>query len=302
LLSILAAIFVRVILPVAIIVSVGFVAGRACKLEQRSLSRLSLYVLVPCMVFAGMARTSISAAEVGQIFAFVLLSTAVLWPISILVARLLGLRGASANAFHLGTLLTNGVNVGFPVLTLAYGQPALERGLVYAIGMQALFQTLGVYLAAGGKLTPKQAMRQVLRMPGIYAMFAGLLVNWTGLQLPDFLYDPLKMVGDSIVPLMLVLLGMQLTELRFRGHIGPALAAGFIRLTVSAVLAVAVAAVMGLSGVTRQSMIVEASVPTAVFALVLAQEFDCEPQLVTAIIFVTTVASMFSLTVLLAAI
>jgi predicted permease len=101
---------------------------------------------------------------------------------------------------------------------------------------------------------------------------------------------------------MLILLGMQLTELRFRGHIGAALAAGFIRLVVSAFLAVVVAAAMGLSGVTRQSMIVEASVPTAVFALVLAQEFDCQPQLVTAIIFVTTIASMLSLTVLLAAI
>ena len=117
-----------------------------------------------------MARTSISAAEVGQIFVFVLLSTAALWPVSILAARLLGLRGTSANAFHLGTLLTNSANVGFPVLTLAYGQPALERGLVYSIGMQALFQTLGVYLAAGGSLTPKQAVRQVLLMPGIYAM------------------------------------------------------------------------------------------------------------------------------------
>jgi predicted permease len=301
-LSILAAIFVRVILPVTVIVALGFVAGRTLKLEQRSLSRLSLYVLVPCLVFAGMARTSISAAEVGQIFAFVFVSTAVLWPVSILAARLLGLHGASANAFHLGTLLTNGVNVGFPVLALAYGQPALERGLVYAIGMQALFQTLGVYLAAGGNLTPKQALRQILLMPGIYAMVAGLLVNWTGVRLPNFLYDPLKMVGDSIVPLMLILLGMQLTELRFRGQIGPALVAGFIRLVVSAFLAVVIAAAMGLSGVTRQSMIVEASVPTAVFALVLAQEFDCQPQLVTTIIFVTTVASMLSLTVLLAAV
>jgi predicted permease len=302
LLSILAAIFIRVILPVAVIVAIGYIAGRVLRLEQRSLSRLSLFVLVPCMVFAGMARTSISAGEVGQIFGFVLLSTAVLWPVSALAARLLGLRGASANAFHLGSLLTNGVNVGFPVLTLAYGQPALERGLVYAIGMQALFQTLGVYLAAGGRLTARQAARQVLVMPGIYAMIAGLLVNWSGVQVPDFVYDPLKMVGDSIVPLMLILLGMQLIELRFEGHVGPALVAGFIRLVVSACLAAGVAAALGLSGITRQSMIVEASVPTAVFALVLAQEFDCQPQLVTAIIFVTTIASMLSLTVLLSVI
>ncbi len=296
----LIAIFVRVILPIAVIVILGYVAGRTLHLEQRSLSRLGLYVLVPCMVFTAMSRTTLSAGEFGQIILFLVLITLALWPLSILTARLLRLDARSSNAFHLGTLLTNVVNVGFPVLTLAYGPAALERGLVYMVGMQSLFQTLGIYLAAGGHISARQSLRQVFLMPGLYALAAGLAVNASGLPLPAFLYDPLKMVGDALVPLLLVLLGMQLTTVRFEGRWLAAIAATILRLVIAAGLAMLLAALMGLSGVTRQALIVEASVPSAIFGLVLAQEFDCNPQLVTAIIFVSTVASVVTLTVLLA--
>ena len=46
-LTTLAAIFVNVILPVAIIVAMGYVAARTLQIDQRALSRLGLYVLVP---------------------------------------------------------------------------------------------------------------------------------------------------------------------------------------------------------------------------------------------------------------
>ena len=298
-LATLAAIFVHVILPVAIIVAMGFVAARTLQIDQRSLARLGLYVLVPCMVFAGMAKSSVSAQELGQIFAFVVLSVVLLWPISSLAARALGLRGSEVNAFHLGTLLTNGANVGFPVLTLAWGAPALERGLIYAVAFQAIFQTVGVYLAAGGHLTPRDAVKRVLEVPGIYAMILGLVVNWAQISVPDFLFDPIKLVGDSLVPMLLVLLGMQLTEVRFHGYMKTAVVAAVIRLGVSAVLAVGIAGLLGLTGVTRQAMIAEASMPSAIIGLILAQEFNCHPRLVTAIISVTTVACLLTLTVVL---
>ena len=298
-LTTLAAIFVNVILPVAIIVAMGYVAARSLQIDQRSVARVGLYVLVPCMTFAGMARSSISAQELGQIFAFVVLSVVLLWPISSLAARLLGLRGAEVNAFHLGTLLTNGANVGFPVLTLAWGAPALERGLIYAVAFQAIFQTVGVYLAAGGHLTPRDAVKRVLEVPGIYAMVAGLVVNWAQIPIPAFIFDPIKMVGDSLVPMLLVVLGMQLTEVRFRGYMKTAVVATVIRLGVSAILATGIAALLGLTGVTRQAMIAEASMPSAIIGLILAHEFNCHPRLVTAIISVTTVASMLTLTVVL---
>jgi predicted permease len=56
---------------------------------------------------------------------------------------------------------------------------------------------------------------------------------------------------------------------------------------------------MGLEGVTRAVCIVEASMPTAVMATIVAVEFDTRPKLVTGIVFTSTLGSILSLTILL---
>ena len=110
-------------------------------------------------------------------------------------------------------------------------------------------------------------------------MVAGLVVNWAQIPMPDFIFDPIKMVGDSLVPLLLILLGMQLTEVRFRGYMRTAVVAG--RHSAGACPPSWLPAsppLLGLTGVTRQAMIAEASMPSAIIGLILAQEFNCHPQ------------------------
>lgn len=281
-------------------VVIGYVAGRLMEFDQRTLSRVGLYVLVPCMVFATMARTTLSMTELGEIVLFYLLYTLFLYLASLLAARLLHLDPQSSAAFHLGVLFGNVVNVGFPVLLLAYGQSALERGLVYAITMQILLQSFGVYLAARGQANVQEALGRVWLMPGLYALIIGLVVNFAHVDLPAFIYDPIKMVGDSLVPFLLLLLGMQLTRASFRGHLTTAIVATVMRLGVAAAIGIGIANVMGLQGATRESMIVESGMPSAIFGVVLAQEFNTAPELITVIITLSSLASIVTLTVLLA--
>ncbi len=296
----LVAIFVRVVLPVFLMVVIGYAAGCLMPLDERTLSRLGLYVLVPCMVFAAMARTALSMGELGQIVLFYLLSTVLLYLVSLIAARLLRLDAELASAFHISILFGNVVNVGFPVLLLAYGQSAVERGLVFAICMQIALQSFGVYLAARGKADAASAMRRVWQMPGLYALIVGLAVNFAHIDVPAFIYDPIKIIGDSLVPLLLLLLGMQLTHASFRGHLLAASVATVLRLVVAVVIASLLAGAMGLPTITRQSMIVESGMPTAIFGVVLAQEFETAPDLVTVVISLSSLASILTLTVLLA--
>jgi len=300
--DILLAIFIRVILPVFIMITVGYVAGRFLSFDLKTLSRFGLYVLVPCMVFTAMAHTTVSAAEFGQIVAFNLLTLFLLWGISEVTARALRLDRAAASSFHISILFTNCVNVGFPILLLAYGQAAVERGLIYMIVMQIVLQTFGVYLAARGKANTRAALTRVAQMPGMYAMGLGLLVNAAAVQIPATIFDPLKLIGDSILPFLLVVLGMQLAEVNLRGQWLAASVATIIRLVIAAIVSIVVANLMGLRGVTRQAMILENSMPTAIFGVALAQEFDTAPDLITTVIFISTLASMFTLTVLTAVI
>ncbi|MCX6574154.1 MAG: AEC family transporter [Candidatus Aminicenantes bacterium] len=295
----LLAIFVRVIVPVIVTVGVGYLAARLLVFDLKMLARLGLYVLVPCLTFTAMARTTLAAGEFGRIVAFTLISVPLLWGLSSVAARLLKLPAAEAGAFHISVLFTNAVNFGFPVLLLAYGPAALERGIVYAMTAQIVMQSLGVYLAARGRADFKSAMKRTWSMPGLYAMIAGILVKALAIPVPAPLFDPLKLIGDSLVPFLLLVMGMQLAAVNLRGSWKAASVATVLRLVVAAGLSFGLARGLGLTGLTRQTMILENSMPSAILGVALAQEFETAPELVTKIIFLTTLAGLFTLTLLL---
>jgi hypothetical protein len=295
----LFAIFVRVIVPVMITVGVGYLAARLLVFDLKMLARLGLYVLVPCLTFTAMARTTLAAGEFGRIVAFTLISVPLLWGLSSVAARLLKLPAAEAGAFHISILFTNAVNFGFPVLLLAYGPAALERGIVYAMTAQIVMQSLGVYLAARGRADFRSAMKRTWSMPGLYALIAGILVKALAIPVPAPLFDPLKIIGDSLVPFLLLVMGMQLAAVNLRGSWKAASVAAVLRLVVAAGLSFGLARGLGLTGLTRQTMILENSMPSAILGVALAQEFDTAPELITKIIFLTTLAGLFTLTLLL---
>jgi hypothetical protein len=297
--STLIAIFVRVIVPVIVTVAVGYVAARVLVFDLKGLARVGLYILVPCLTFTAMARTTLAAGEFGLIVAFTVISVPLLWAIAAMAARLLRLPPPEAAAFHISVLFTNAVNFGFPVLLLAYGPAALERGIVYAMTAQIIMQSLGVYMAAHGRADFKSAMKRTWSMPGLHAMILGILVRVLGIRVPAPIFDPLKLIGDSLVPFLLLVLGMQLAAVNLRGHWKAASVASFLRLIVAAALSFGLARGLGLEGLTRQTLILENSMPTAILGVALAQEFDTAPELITKVVFLTTLAGLFTLAVLL---
>ena len=295
----LIAIFVRVIVPVMVTVAVGYAAARLLVFDLKVLARVGLYILVPCLTFTAMARTTLAAGEFGLIVAFTVISVPLLWAISAIAVRLLRLPPPEAGAFHISVLFTNAVNFGFPVLLLAYGPAALERGIVYAMTAQIVMQSLGVYMAARGRADIGSAVKRTWSMPGLHAMILGILVRVLGIRVPAPLFDPLKLIGDSLVPFLLLVLGMQLAAVNLRGHWKAASVASFLRLVVAAALSFGLARGLGLQGLTRQTLILENSMPSAILGVALAQEFDTAPELITKVVFLTTLAGLFTLAVLL---
>jgi predicted permease len=72
-----------------------------------------------------------------------------------------------------------------------------------------------------------------------------------------------------------------------------------LRLVVAPLVALLFAALFGLQDVSRQSSVTQASMPSMVSATVLATEYNLDSRLVTAVVFVSTLLSPFTLTPLL---
>ena len=107
----------------------------------------------------------------------------------------------------------------------------------------------------------------------------------------------------TIVAVMLVTLGIQLAQTshdRWRGIHIPALATAITaRLLIAPALTLLAAVLLGLSGLTRNVVVIQSAMPTAVMTTIIAAEFECDNDFVTVAVLATTIISVVTLTVLL---
>lgn len=159
--------------------------------------------------------------------------------------------------------------------------------------------TLGAFFAAranGGGLC---AVTRVLKLPGLYA-FALAFALWAlGATVPQVLLKPIEIIGRASIPIMLMMLGVQLSQTKLGGRYGQVAIGVIMRLVVGAGVALGMARLVGLTGLARQVAAIQASTPTAVSSALMAIEFDADADYVSSVIFATTVLSSVSLTFLM---
>ncbi len=294
----LAAILVNIIAPIVIVASFGFVLARALDLDPRALSRLTLYLFSPALVFTSAYRSKLDS-EYVEIAAFALLITLLMSTVTWLLIRVMRYDRLTSSAFALSVLFVNAGNYGLPLILFAFGEEAVARAVIFFTMSVILSQTLAIFIASRGSAPARAALLNIFKLPLIYAVAVGLVANIAGWTLPEPLMKSADLLTGAAIPAMLVILGVELARVRLSQdqiHIG---LAALTKLAVAPVVAVALAAVMGMSGTTRAVCIVESSMPTAVTASIVAVEFRARPEFVTGAIFVSTLGSIISLTFLL---
>ncbi len=289
-----------IVAPIFLIVGLAALLGRRFALDPRILSRVVLYLLSPSLVLNGLAQASIQANEIGQIVAMVLLLYLIMILISLGLARLFHFDRRLESAFILTVVVINAGNYGLPLCEFAFGSAGLERAIIFFVVTAVLANTLGVFLASRGTTSAQQALLNVLTVPLPYATVLGLMLNAGYLSLPTPLERAVGLLSQATVPCMLIVLGLQLARTSVKGRLGPIALATATRLLVAPLIAFPLAAWLGIAGVTHQVVVVQASLPTAVISSVLATEFGSDVDFAAAVILVSTLVSMVTITVLLA--
>jgi len=295
----LLSVFVNIVLPVVIVIAWGYLLERRLAVDVRSVSRICFYAFSPCLVFSSLSKSTLGGTDAARIAGFVFSVALCMWLLATLVARTLHLSQVQESAFLLVTIFNNTGNYGLPVLLFAFGQPGLERGLIFFVASAFVTNTFGVYLASRGRMDVRTSLRQVLGVPVFYAVVLALFFNATGLNMPEPVSKAVKLLGDASVPTLELVLGMQLARTSLQRDLRLTGLATFMALVVSAGLAFVFARVWGLQGLSRQVCILETAMPTAVMTTALATEYDADPGFVTNVVLMTTLASTVTVTVLL---
>lgn len=295
----LLSIFLNNLAPIFFIAAAGFTLRHFLRLDPRPLSQVIFYLLSPCLLFNLLTGAKMSGADIARLMSFVVIVVLIVGALALMAGRLLSLERRRLAGFLLVTMFMNAGNYGMPVVLFAFGQEALSYASLYFATNAMLAYILGAVIASSGSVGFGQALKNLVRLPTVYAMLAALLFINTGWEIPVFLGRTTKLLGDASIPCMLILLGMQLHSASWRENPLAIGTASALRLAVGPILTLLLAPWFGFSPAAYRAVVLESGMPSAVLNIMVATEFGADPAFVSAVVLVTTVLSPLTLTPLL---
>lgn len=296
----LFVLFVNNLLPILLAAGAGFLVAKYLGVTPRSVSRVVFYIFSPCLIFTLLTSGRLNGNDIIQMASFAAASVLIMGAITAIIAYALRLKRSIMVALLLTVMFGNAGNFGLSLNLFAFGEDAVAYAAIFFVTSAILVYTLGVVLASWGKSDLKSALIGVFKFPVIYAVILAIIYNFFEWQLPLPLDRTVSLLSNAAIPVMIVLLGIQLYHSKLSKEAFPVGLSNLLRLVVSPVLAIGLAALFRLEGTAYQAGVLETAVPTAVLTTVLATEFDIEPALVTTAVVTSTLLSPLTITPLLA--
>jgi predicted permease len=266
-----------IILPVFLIAGVGYAWGRIARPDMRTVNRVSIELLAPALIFYALSSPQydlrgsapLMLASVGVVLGSGLLA----WP----VARAMRV---DLRTFLPTSMFNNCGNMGLPLASLAFGTAGVSSMVALFTNSNLLQFTIGVWIvdrhANVGKL---------LRTPMVIATFAGFAFAIARPTLPAWLAAAIQMTGNALIPLMLIALGVRLTDLG-RGDWTLGVIGGATCAITGLVTAAILVAALGLHGDQAGLLFLFGCLPPAVLNFMVAEQFNQEPGKVASIVLV----------------
>lgn len=285
---------------IAVIVLAGYIAGRSGVLGEGTgplLSRSAFFVFSPCLLFTVLAEADVTVlfSSVLAVAAISAISAGLLF---VLIARLVWRKPVAETVIGaLASGYVNANNIGIPVALYVVGDIAFTAPVILLqLLVLAPIALTVLDVSERGRTSIGRVLVQPLRNPIIIGSVLGVIVSVTGVQLPEPVMEPFRIIGAAAVPIVLVAFGMSL-------HGQRPLARGTARrvtLTAVAIKTVfmplvawmAGSFVFGMEGPLLFGVVVLACLPSAQNVFVYAQRYDRGVTLARDAVFLSTALSL----------
>jgi malate permease and related proteins len=282
------------LLPLLAMISLGFVLGRQLDLDSRSATAIVLYAAVPCLLIEQITRK--------EELPWFLLPSIFLTLAAVILGSYLFLRllaplideadatwaTGAARPMAPAVMFMSYAYVALPFAETMGGAAGLRIAILIYLCGAGLAYTVGVYLLSGAR-----SLLSIFRLPLIYALAAGLALRFArtryGIELPEAVGESLEAVGRMASPLILVTVGLQLSQTDVR-HFRIGLGGGLLRICLGGLLGIGITGLIvqasfpPLTPLARQLLCMVALLPSAAINAVLAQHFAHQTETVEAVV------------------
>ena len=281
----------NVVAPVFIIVSIGWGWARFGRPYDTGLiSSLVMTIGAPCLVFSTLNTMDISPTNLGEIGAAALLVIALTGLIGFVILRI---TRQEIRVFLPPLMFPNAGNMGLSLCLFAFGKPGLALAIIaFSVYSLSAF-SIGIWIYSG-TLSP----RQLLKQPIIYAVIISVAVLLTGIDVPGWILKTTTLLGNFTIPLMLFTLGVSLSGFSV-AKLNRAVLLSVLRLGGGFGIGMLVSHLFGLTGIAKGVIVLQSSMPVAVFNYLFAETYDRNPKETAELVVISTIISLVTIPLIL---
>jgi predicted permease len=280
----------EITVPVFGIILVGFLYGRLRPADMSTVNRLNVNLFTPALLFFILSERmepapALSAVALGG--AVIVIGSGLLaWGIARAV-------GWSPRTIVPAAMFKNAGNLGLPIMVLAFGEEALPFAVILFVVENTLHFTVGIRLLSG-----RTDLRQLFGNPMVVAAALGLVCMALDIGAPAIIVPGLEMMANVAIPLMLVALGVRLTDIDL-SHWRVGLVGGALAPLTGVLTAVPWLLLTQPGPMVAGLLLIFAVLPPAVLNYILAEHYGQEPERVAPMVALGNAAAVITMPLML---
>lgn len=193
------------------------------------------------------------------------------------------------------TVFSNATFMGYPLLDGLYGEIGLFYGSIYLLPVRIFIWTFGVSLFT--KVKKKDYIKEILLNPGILAVFIGLGIASTPIEIPIMLGTTMRMVGSITTPLSMIIVGASIADIKAKGMFQEKIIwyNSIIRLIIMPLFSLVFFRALGVEDIMLAVIVLLTAMPTGAMTTILAGKYDANSNLASKCVFTSTMLSVITI-------
>lgn len=279
------------VVPVFGVIVIGYAFAAVKKIDLSPIIDLLLYLTIPALVISALCKMVISPAELLRVSTAACIVVGGSWILGHLYLRIS--KKKKLKGLLLPTMFMNSGNLPFPLALLAFGAAGLQVAVLYYIAISLLVYTVGIYMAKGSG-----GIKEIIRLPLIYATIIGLAINLGGFTVPGPVLTTFDMLGAATIPLMQLSLGYYLFSIKIT-EFWTSLSASVIRIGGGFSFGLLAVTLLHMEGTTRAVVLLSSAMPSAVITFIMGYKYKVNSELIASVVALSTFISAVTIPIML---
>jgi predicted permease len=281
----------NIILPVIFVIFIGYLWNIYNKdFNIVAVTKLASNIALPCLIYDSITKTNLTINIFFKIFTSALLVLIIGFLFGYIFIKIFKLPSVKLIT---PIMHPNSGNMGLPLALLTFGNEGLALAAGFASIVMVSHFTANTAISSGN-----YSVKKILLSPVLLSLIFSLIILFYKIEMPSFINNFTKILSGLVIPLVLLALGMSLTKINIK-NLKTGLLIGIFKIISGPIIGLFVVYLLNLDGIVAKVVILQSAMPAAILTYLIASENHSYDQEIGVAVFVSTIASIISIPVIL---